>query len=54
MGRSLIGFCAFLGGTLGSFAPALWGGSELGGASLLLAVVGGVAGVFLGARLAGV
>jgi hypothetical protein len=40
--------------TVGSFLPALWGGSELGLSSLVLAFVGGVAGVFLGARVSGI
>lgn len=52
--RSIVGFCAIVGGTVGSLAPALWGGSELGLASILLGVVGGVAGVWLGARLSGI
>jgi hypothetical protein len=50
--RSLIGFCAFLGGGVGSYVPALWGGSMLGAASLGLGVVGGIAGIWLGFRLA--
>jgi hypothetical protein len=54
MERRMIGFCAFLGGTIGSFVPAMWGGSEMGLASLLTALVGGVAGVFVGARIAGI
>jgi hypothetical protein len=54
MERRVIGFSAFLGGTIGSFVPVIWGGSEMGLASLLTAVIGGVAGVFIGARVAGV
>jgi hypothetical protein len=38
----------------GGLLPALWGGSALGLGSLLLGLVGGVAGAPLGARLAGV
>jgi hypothetical protein len=50
--RSLIGFCAFFGGGVGSYVPALWGGSMLGVASLGLGVVGGIAGIWFGFRLA--
>jgi hypothetical protein len=50
--RRLIGFCALVGCTAGSFLPALWGGSSLGLGSILFAFVGGAAGVFIGARIA--
>ena len=52
--RKLIGFCGLVGGTAGSFLPALWGGSSMGLGSILFALLGGIAGVFVGARLAGV
>jgi phage tail tape-measure protein len=51
MGRSLIGFCAFLGSTCGSFAPELWGASSFSVASVVFAALGGVAGIWFGARL---
>lgn len=51
MGRSVIGLCGMAGGTVGSFVPALWGGSGLGLASIVFALVGGIAGVFFGVRL---
>ena len=51
MGRSVIGLCVLVGSTVGSCVPALWGASEFGLTSLFLAAVGGVAGVFVGARL---
>jgi hypothetical protein len=54
MGRSAIGLCGFVGLTAGSFVPVLWGGSGLSLVSLLLACVGGIAGVWLGARICGV
>jgi hypothetical protein len=54
MGRSAIGLCAMGGGTVGSFVPELWGGSGLGLASILFGLVGGIAGVFFGARLSGI
>ena len=52
--RKLIGFCALLGGTFASFIPTLWGGSEMGLSSLFFGLLGGIAGIFIGARLAGV
>lgn len=51
MGRSVIWLCVAVGSTIGGFVPAVWGGSALGVASLLLGAVGGVAGVFVGVRL---
>jgi outer membrane lipoprotein SlyB len=42
---------ALVGCTLGGFAPALWGGSELSLGAVLLGVVGGIAGVWLGAHV---
>ena len=54
MGRSGIGLCALGGMTVGGFVPELWGASALSLSSLLFSVVGGVAGVRVGARLADV
>jgi hypothetical protein len=54
VGRSVIGFCAFLGLSAGSFAPSLWGGSSMSLASILFGVIGGVAGVWLGARISNI
>ena len=51
MGRSVIGLFAVVGGTVGSVVPALWGGSTLSLGSIVLGLVGAVAGVWLGARL---
>ena len=53
MERSLIGLCALVGGTVGSFVPALWGGSSLSVASVVFGLVGGIAGVWFGARVSG-
>ena len=44
--------CAAIGSVVGSFVPALWGASEMSLSSIAFSVVGGVAGVVLGARLA--
>jgi hypothetical protein len=51
MGRSVIWLCVFVGSTVGGIVPSLWGASEFGLTSLLMATIGGVAGVFVGARL---
>ena len=52
MGRSAIGLFALVGMTLGGFVPALWGASSFSLSSLVFSAAGGVAGVWLGARLA--
>jgi hypothetical protein len=40
--------------TVGGFVPELWGSSSLSLASVIFGLLGGVAGVWLGARLADV
>ena len=52
MGRSAIGLCALIGLTIGGFVPELWGASSFSLSSLLFSALGGVAGVWFGARLA--
>ena len=51
MGRSLIGLCATAGLFVGGYVPLLWGASSLSLQSIVFGVAGGVAGVWLGARL---
>jgi uncharacterized membrane protein YeaQ/YmgE (transglycosylase-associated protein family) len=51
MDRAVIGFCALAGGTIGGFVPDLWGNSSLSLSSLLFSVLGGIVGVWVGARL---
>ena len=53
MGRGVIGFCATAGTLVGGYLPALWGGTELGFASLFLGGIGAVVGVLVGARISG-
>ena len=53
MERRLIWLCAAVGGTIGSFVPALWGGSDMSLTSIVFGLIGGVAGMVVGARLAG-
>ena len=52
MGRGVIGMCATFGLLIGGFVPELWGASAWGVQSLLFSGVGGVAGVWAGARIA--
>ena len=54
MGRSVIGFCAMLGATVGGFVPEIWGASSLSLGSLVFGVLGGIAGVWFGVRIADV
>ena len=51
MGRGVIGLSGLFGSLVGGYLPVLWGASSLGALSLLLGAVGGVVGVFVGARL---
>ena len=50
--RSVIGLCVLVGSFVGGYVPTLWGASSLGVESLLFGAVGGIAGVFVGARFA--
>lgn len=52
MGRSAIGLLAFMGMTVGGFVPELWGAGSFSVSSLLFSALGGIAGVWFGARLA--
>lgn len=51
MGRGVIGMCVLFGSLVGGYVPVLWGASSLGAQSLLFGAVGGVVGVFVGARI---
>jgi hypothetical protein len=51
MGRGVIGMCVLFGSLVGGYVPLLWGASSLGGESLLFGALGGIAGVFIGARI---
>jgi hypothetical protein len=51
MGRSLIGLCGGFGLFAGGYVPELWGAGSFSVSSLLFGVLGGIAGVWLGARL---
>ncbi len=53
MDRRVIWIFVVVGSTVGGFAPELWGGSAFGFASLTLGCLGGVAGLWFAAKLAG-
>jgi hypothetical protein len=53
MDRRVMWLCVLFGSTVGGFVPEAWGASAFGGMSLLFGLAGGVAGVWLGARLVG-
>lgn len=44
--RSLYFLGAAIGGTIGGFIPALWGGSLFGGWAILLSTIGGLLGIY--------
>jgi hypothetical protein len=52
MDRRVIWLCVLAGSTAGGLVPEAWGASAFGGASLLLSVIGALAGLWFGARLA--
>lgn len=50
--KTIISLAAGIGMTIGSVIPMLWNGSLLGGMSVLLSLVGGIVGVWLGVKFA--
>jgi hypothetical protein len=50
--KSMIGLCAGFGTFAGGYVPELWGASSLSLTSLLFGALGGIAGVWVGLRLA--
>lgn len=51
MDRRVLTLCILGGSIVGGFLPELWGASAFGAASLLLSAIGGIAGVFVAARI---
>jgi uncharacterized membrane protein len=49
--KTIISIMAGVGMTLGSMVPMLWNGDLLGGVSILLGLVGGIVGVWLGVKI---
>jgi hypothetical protein len=48
--KTIISIMAGVGMTLGGMVPMLWNGDLLGGMSILLGLVGGIVGVWLGVK----
>lgn len=46
--KSIIYLSTLVGLTVGSFVPMLWGGSLLGGMSVLFSTIGGIVGIWIG------
>ena len=51
MTKFIIGIGMFVGSTIGSYIPALWGGSVLSFTSIVFSVIGGLVGIWLGYRV---
>ena len=51
MDRRVVWLFVGVGTTVGGLLPLVWGGSALGFASLVLGTLGGVAGLWLAAKL---
>jgi hypothetical protein len=51
MDKRVLWLCLAAGTTIGGFVPELWGASAFGVSSLLSSALGGIAGVWLAARL---
>ena len=51
MDRRVVWLFVGVGMVVGGFLPVLWGGSSLGLASLVFGTLGGVAGLWLAAKL---
>ncbi|MEH1827902.1 MAG: hypothetical protein V7L22_21655 [Nostoc sp.] len=51
MNKLLIGIGMFLGTTIGSYIPILWGGSLLSITSILWSVIGGIVGIWIAYRV---
>ena len=49
--KTIISIMAGVGMTLGSMVPMLWNGDLLGGMSILLGLIGGIVGVWLGVKI---
>jgi hypothetical protein len=52
MGRSAIGLFGGLGMFVGGYVPVLWGASSFSLQSLLFGMLGGIAGIWAGVRIA--
>ena len=51
-GKKLVWLGFFIGSTVGGFVPSIWGGDMLSLSGFILSIVGGIAGIWAGYRLA--
>lgn len=51
MNKLLIGIEIFVGSTVGSYVPLLWGGNVFSFISILFSIIGGILGILLGYRV---
>jgi hypothetical protein len=51
MDKRVLWMCLFAGSTVGSFVPEAWGASAFGLSSIVFGAVGGIAGVWVAARI---
>ena len=49
--KLFIGLGLFIGSTIGSFVPSLWGGSVFSISSIVFSAVGGIIGIWLGYKI---
>jgi hypothetical protein len=49
--KTLIWIGLFLGSTIGSLLPSLWGAGMFSFSSIILSAVGGIAGIWLGFKI---
>ena len=52
--RSVIGLCAGFGSIVGGYVPVIWGASSFSMVSFLFGIVGAIAGIWAGIRIADV
>ena len=51
MNKFIIGVGMFVGSTIGSYIPVLWGGNLLSFTSIIFSVIGGLLGIWFGYRV---
>ncbi|HEU0266520.1 MAG TPA: hypothetical protein VFQ70_02745 [Candidatus Saccharimonadaceae bacterium] len=52
MNKKVVMFFTFVGLTIGSFVPMLWGNDNMfGGMSILFSTIGGIVGIWLGVQI---
>jgi hypothetical protein len=49
--KQLIWIGAMVGGAIGNYLPLLWGGSSLSFTSIILGLIGGIAGIWAGFKI---